>query len=242
MYGNSMHPDIYVMKRTMQFALLRNFGHLIARLYMEFEIYRNRVLFNHITGYLIKYTFEALIHLSLIRMPWTFEDFDKQFVNVKCLEIGGYNILNNSVNTEILEKFPNLQTLKIKDNLAGIPFDVKIHFPHLRHLRFDECSYKYSRYTSSFVNYREILEKNFKEFLKMNTQIENLEIYCTSRNEHWPPQIFQWFEENLPFLQNLSICQQHYYDYIPVSFPNVMKFTHLTSLQKIIPFSFNRLT
>lgn len=173
-YDNSMYPDFYVMKRARQFAMLRNFGHLITHLYVEFEIYRNhRALFDLISQYLIEYGSETITDLVFIRAVWTFDNFNKQFVNVKFLQIEGRNTLNNSVCTELLEKFPNLLILKIRNNRATIPFNVKIHCPHLKHLHFQE---RFHNPLTEPPNYYATLQENLKKFLKMNTQIESLEM------------------------------------------------------------------
>lgn len=235
-----MYPDFYVMKRAMHFAMLRNFGHLITNLYMDIEIYRNhRALFDLVLQYLIEYSSESLIDLAFIRADWNFENFNRQFVNVKCLEIQAYNKLNNSVCTELLENFPNLQILKIKDNRAKIPFNVKIHCPHLKHLHFQETFW--NPFTES-LSYYETLHENFKEFIKMNTQIENLGMKFEN---YWPVQvqILQWLAENLPNLKELSIefpCKNYFIN--SVIFPKVLKFTLYPQIEvDCIPFLFTQL-
>lgn len=237
-YDNSMYPDIFVMKPALMFAMLRNFGPLITHLDVEFEIYRKqRAKFNLMSQYLNEYSSESLIHLSLIRSHWSFENFDKQFLNVKSLQINGaMNRLNNFVDTKLLEKFQNLQFLKIFYNSATIPFNVKIHYPNLKHLYFYERFYC-SCWEPS--NYGETLDENLKTFLKMNKQIETLEMGTVG---YWHPPFFQWIAQNLPNLQHLSLTYVSCLNLInPIYFPDVRKFTFRVGEDHKIPFSFRQL-
>lgn len=199
----------------------------------------------------MEYCSESLNHLSLYRgyqynKPEfnLFEDFDKQ---LKTLYV---QMVHSSLlaHSKILEKFPNLQFLKLNQNISKMPFNVKIHFPDLKHLYFQEEIYNTNRAFYS-INYRkeETLEEYCKDFLKLNSQIENFELIM---GEEWNPTFFYWLSDNLPQLQHLHLnCCQHqeFSDSAskPILFENIESF----SLKKVyynyfidaIPFAFTKL-
>lgn len=248
-----MHPDIFVMRRRIGFAMLRNFGHLISHLYVELMIYGKQTLSKVTAKYLMEYSSKSLIHLSLVRGAWDlFENFDKKFLNVKTLQVVGYFMRNDSSYVTLLEKFPNLHFLKIMTNkctsYCKITFNVKIHYPALRHLHFDQKIFQQFDDNDRLfmhLNYRvhETMEKYLKEFLKMNTQIENLKL---KMYEEWHPSFFHWLAESLPHLEHFSINYEQYFltyeqDFQPAHFHNVVNFTQWINTGICMPFSFSKL-
>lgn len=241
-----LYPDIFVMKRAMAFAMLRNFGHLMAHLVVDLSIYPHPAASNLICQYSIEYGFESLSHLSLFGGYPSFENVDKQFVNVKFLLVEWCRMLDNSSYSLLLEKFPNLQSLKLSHNHWGITdgrkisFNAKIRFSALKYFYFHETTYSQKGADGKLamnLNYREhdTLEGNFKDFLKLNTQIENLDLTMC---EEWHPSFFDWLAQNLPNLQNFSLNS---FQFIPstVHFHNVISFTLRSD--DILSFSFTKL-
>lgn len=229
--------------------MLRNFGHTITHLHVDLYHYKHPSLHILISQYLIEYCSESLIHLSLEHGYWPlFENLAKQFVNVKTLQVHLFCILNNSACLTLLEKFPNLQFLKLNWNRIHIPFNIKIHYPNLKHLYFRESFFTGFECAKdlSFLNYGEdkTMEEYCTEFLKLNTQIENLELRML---ETWRPTFFHWISENLPHLKCLSLnCKfQIYIQNISSTFHfhNVQSFTFNLGERffSTIPFSFTNL-
>lgn len=183
-------PDIFVTDRVMALKVLRCFGHLIVKLYIDYDMFRpcSKML----ECYLSDYASESLIQMKLARFypdQCIFQTIQKPFTNLKSLCIEecafGRELPFNRI-------FPNLKSLKLGTNKYKCCSAIRLHFSVLTDLALHDDTHSLKKFDQSDV----------KELLKLNPQLEKLEL-CLSME--FGPQFVTWIKEACPNLQHLGL-------------------------------------
>lgn len=129
-----LEPDICVTCPLIALKILRNFGHLITNLHLDYNLFffpdaqRNPKFFKFIECYLAEYCSESLQQISLQGGLLTyhrkiFEHIQKPFINVNMVQTEQCSFGEELPYQKV---FPNLKTLKHErnnvENVSVIPF------------------------------------------------------------------------------------------------------------------------
>lgn len=172
-------PDILVMDGLTILKLLRNFGHLIININIDFGAFKYTFRYT-IANYLAKYSSKSLIQMSVaVEHMRFFENIQKPFINLKSLYMGaccfGRDLLPfNSI-------FPNLQSLRLGHNQYENTSAFIIHY--------------FSLTEFALYDLRESFNQNdIEKLLKLNPQLEKLDIRPADRFS------------NVQFIERLKKC------------------------------------
>lgn len=169
-------PDICVTRPVTALKFLRNFGHLITNLHVEYFLFhmleksRDTKFCKIVEHYMAEYCSESLRQISLkgdcsLCEHIILEDIHKTFVNVKIVHTEqcafGDVLPFNRV-------FPNLQTLKLGFNIYNNRSAIRVQFNSLESLWFFDYIY---------LRYRTFEEEDIVEMFKLNSQLQNAVIY-----------------------------------------------------------------
>lgn len=186
--------------------LLRNFGHVVSYIYLHldshyysqyhsaFQHYRFRpALENHIESYVAKYCSMSLRRFQFNEPPrLLFEENQNSFINVERIDFSNYSPL---CDVPFSKFFPNLKHIQLYIYRTVWDRSILIAIPSMRSL------YIYATFISR--NRDSNLEENdINELLKLNPQIEELEI---NLGDGFKDVIFQNFNVNLPMLRKFSL-------------------------------------
>lgn len=165
----------------MALKLLRNFGHLITNLHIDYRLFFLNTftvniqpivhpLCKEIEHYLEEYCSESLRQISFQSHANAYhhivlEDIQKSFKNVKIVHTRqctfGDVLPFNKV-------FPNLNTLKLGSNFYKNTSAIRVHFPSVENLWF---------FDEIFLRYKQFKEEDIEEMLKLNSQLKNSLLY-----------------------------------------------------------------
>lgn len=180
--------------------LLRNFGHVISHIFLNIEKdchdYNFRpALVIHIESYVAKYCSKSLRRFLLVEPPrFLFKENQTPFINVESINFSYYRRLCEVPFSTI---FPSLQHIEL-DISHSIWYDIVIAIPSMKKLSIDVTKSRENRAL-------ELEENGIKELLKLNPQIEDLELIIHSK---FTDVLFQGFNENLPKLQRFSLAMR----------------------------------
>lgn len=203
--------------------LLRNFGHLISDLQINFALFNVKIC-KRIENYLAEYCSKSLSFLSLRCNPFIelFEDIETPFTNVYSLEMESCCFLKSKIQFD--EMFPRLRFLQLDSNRYETRSVVNTAIPFLR----------------SLAILRDLNEHDILESLKLNKQIEKLLLI------KYTPNLIRSLNDCLPKLQCLclrDLPEKFKYDFFePIQFDNLRDFAMGTrSSLPCLPFTFNKL-
>lgn len=203
-------PTICVTHPALALKMLRNFGHLIVNLSLDYILfYTPDIEFNNSCGgielikmieeYLAEYCSGTLCQLSLQNSDRHYpilKDIKKQFLKVKTLQTDhcyfGEELPFNKF-------FPNLQTL----NLGFNHFENKSHIVHLRTVKNLSIDFLHIKFE----------EENIQEFFKLNLQLERAKI-CLIRG--FNPDLFPRLKEICPNVKSVFVLRSpfHYDEFV----------------------------
>lgn len=232
--------NILVTTTVMALKILRNFGHLIENIHVNFYIQSPLRKCNQqiLEEYFVKYGSNSFIKMSLTENRRIFfENIQTPFSNVKSLHIVdcrfGHELPFNRI-------FPNLQTLRLGLNRYSNPSAIRMNFLALVNLAIDDSYYK-------------IQENDFEELLKLNPQLEKLEIYT---EYGYSPKFISYLKEYCPNIRHLGLGSSYSFlfrnmpditsieidgEYEPTHFDNIVKLTLHNIVELRNPFTFSKL-
>lgn len=175
----------------MAFKILRNFGHLIPNLHVQFYLFYaveknvGPMTMKTFENYLEQYCAESLVELSFEHSCYTlFEGIEKQFTCLKTLHA---NICTFGEKLPFNKLFPNLQNLELGWNCYRNTTAIRVHFPVLKNLWFYDHMY--------FNSDLKFQKEDIEELLKLNPQLEKSTIIFLEKhspdfirhiNKHYP--------------------------------------------------------
>lgn len=173
-------PDICVTRPLIALKILRNFGHLIANLHFDYNLFyirsrRSPEFFKFVEYYLAEHCSESLQKISLQGCYVSihhaiFEDTKKPFINVHSVQTEMCTFRDELPYNRV---FPNLKTLKhgrssyrtIRNTDSKL---IRVKFNSLENLWFSQLTFN--------MQYR--LEDDYiEEMFKLNPQIENAVVH-----------------------------------------------------------------
>lgn len=193
-------PDICVAYTVIAFRILRNFGHLITNLNLEYQLFAispkrvGRVMqytgLKLIEHYLAEYCSESLRQISL---EGTFhdvhiilEDIQKPFINVTTLHIEACAIGKELPFNKV---FPNLKTLKLGYNIYKQTSAIRYQFNTVENFFFLDFFDWVDKFT----------EEDIEEMLKLNPQFKNPSLFFKWKySSHFIARIQQY----CPYIQS----------------------------------------
>lgn len=192
--------------------LLRNFGHLIRDLHINFALFSEK-LCEKIEQYLTKYCWQSLNFLSLSCHPTQMlfnGTIERPFTNVYNIKMECCCFFRCKV--QINEYFPRLRFIQLDSNCYETRTVIIGHDPTLRALAI----------------MKEFEESEIVEILKMNPQIEKL-ILCSN----YSPRLVRCLDEYLQRLECLCLRDlpsefAHLDDFQPIHLSNVAEFSMST--------------
>lgn len=166
----------------MALKLLRNFGHLITNLHLDYKLFYLNIhtwngppivhpLCKEIEHYLEEYCSESLRQISFqsnvnINHHEVLKDVQKSFKNVKIVHTQlcrfGDVLPFNKV-------FPNLNTLKLGSNQYENRSAIRVHFPSVENLWFFDKIF--------LIGGAKFKEEDIEEMLKLNSQFKSSLLY-----------------------------------------------------------------
>lgn len=205
-------PVICVSHPVMPLKLLRNFGHLITNLHIDYSLFYLRNIYTlenphyvypyvfplckEIDHYLEEYCSESLREISFQSSCLTFthimlEEVQKPFNNVKMVHTQCCRFRDVLPFNKV---FPNLHTLKLGMNQYIKSSAIRVHFPSVENLWF---------FDRAFQNPSKILnEEDIEDMLKLNPQLKNALFYLRhDYNSNFIARLREYCP-NLQFLQN----------------------------------------
>lgn len=222
------YPKIKIENHLIALKLLRNFGHTIA----DIEINHSGFIINPYTKnfrtaeiefYLVEYCSKSLEKLTLdgrklyersYGLKTLFEDTGKPFPNLRVLCVKWC-----SLGPKVLNKFfPNLESLE----LVGVHYKsssvIKEYFPKLKKLKFSE----------SFMDYELFPEDDVMEMIKLNSQLEELDILNA---DHYTPKIIGCIREHLPAIKYFRFYCGRHPPYSPKNMPEPFHFNDVVDFE-----------
>lgn len=166
-------PDICVTHPVIALKLLRNFGHLITTLHLEYDLFFKLENQPHqpfckiIEHYLAKYCSQSLHTISLqgginTNNHIIFEDIQKPFINIKTVHTEkctfGEELPFNRV-------FPNVKSLKLGFNKYIFPSAIRVQLGSVENLWFCDSIW--------LLTPREFKEEDIEEMFRRNSQLQN---------------------------------------------------------------------
>lgn len=201
-------PDICVPHQVIAFKFLRNFGHLITNLHLDYNLFFNLKKYPNqyeackfIEHYLAEYCFESLRKISLQGSSNTgsyiiFKDIERPFINVENVHMEectfGKELPFNKL-------FPNLKTLKLGSNIYRETSAIRVQFNSLQNLWFHDKIYQC---------FEKFDEEDIVEMYKLNPQLEKsmLSLWFA-----YSPNFIVRLQEYCPNLQLLPYCTYDYH-------------------------------
>lgn len=186
-----LEPDICVTHPLMAFKILRNFGHLIPNLHVQFTLFYaveknvGPMTMKYFENYLAQYCSESLVDLSFEYSCYTlFEGIEKPFTCLKTLHA---DFCTFGEQLHFNKLFPNLQNLKLGWNCYGNTAAIRTHFPALKNLwLYDD------NYCNSDLKFQ---KEDIEGLLKLNPQLEKSTFFFVDKygpdfirhiNKHYP--------------------------------------------------------
>lgn len=222
-----MHIDIEIKDLKKSFQVLRCFGGLITVLMYDYFSFHMEDYFEdnmHIMGYIQEFCVESLEEVSFASGTG-FECFEKQFLNVKHLSMGGISHLKMKCLSWLFPKLNCLHLSHIAED--RIPL-LSEHFPNLHDVRLDWGISDYNKLANVF---------------QLNPNIRSLRINVVNLNN------FKSFSDRyLQSIESLCILNMEAQEYDSrIHLPNVKNFriTYVSDRNLLyvpaIPFSFSEL-
>lgn len=176
-------PAICVSQPVMALKLLRNFGHLITNLHIDYSLFYLKnihtlenphyvfPLCKEIEHYLEEYCSESLREISFQSSCNTFnhimlEEIQKPFNNVKMVHTQCCKFRDVFPFNKV---FPNLHTLKLGMNHYTKRSAIRVHFSSVENLWFFDGAFR-----NPFMTFN---EKVIEDMLKLNPQLKNALLY-----------------------------------------------------------------
>lgn len=202
-------PDILIVRRVLSLKFLRNFGHLISNLHVQFLTYHldgvnvfanyNYKLIIIFLEYLCEYGSKSIIRLSLeqthipllmnIKVPLT----SVKVLRIQRCRMEGLYLINTL--------FPNLHTLNLGENYYVPNSTIQCHFPTVKCLAFNDDWYRF--YTKAFER------DDIEQLLRLNPQLEELKLTINHSFNSFDmckdKKIFQCFPDYFPHLKHLEL-------------------------------------
>lgn len=203
--------------------LLRNFGHLICDVQLNFQYYST---FDsvEIERYLAEYCSKSLTDLAICYSLYNiFEFIETPFENVRCVRVEHCTI---GARMPFKRIFPNIRALYLGANWYETPKHIREHFPALKNLSIQATRFQ---------------ESDIRETLKLNPQLERLEITSYSI------ELIRCLNDNLPKLKTLDLraLPNEFFadDLEPIHFDNIVNFSIQIGSRPLhnLPFTFHNL-
>lgn len=214
--------NISISKPVTALKFLRNFGYLICDLQLNCRFFGTKIT-DEITRYMLEYCSKSIYSLSLYcnSSKFLFKNTGHIFGNVEKLRmelcIFGSDLRLNNI-------FPNLSILNLGQNWYEIGSRaIRINLHSVRDLTIQANKFE---------------ETDIKELIKLNPQLERLEIYPI-----YSVELIAWINDCLPKLRSLELGG------LPQEFYGVLRLDHIVNLSlhidvtplRKIPFVFRKL-
>lgn len=245
-------PGVFISTQIMTLKFLRIFGHLIVKIHVDFHMFKRSVrhptyeihpAYEHVLRYLNEYGSNSFIEISLQCLANTkyysdlqFIDWDRPFSRVQILQFEDHSWKDTQKFSTI---FPNIHTLKIGRCYNEKILSGPVCLPSLKHLSI------YGTFYFRFKHCNVI----FGEFLRLNPQLEKLELYIPEFG--YSTHILEILRDSFSNLKYLKYFKFNGGDtlisnlvsseHIPIHFEHIEHIEHFSYKGWQTPFTFSKL-
>lgn len=226
------NPEIFILHPIKAFKLLRNFGHMIQNLGINFASFNAKVC-TEIENYIAEFCCDSLQRLSLIcnKHKPPFDNLQKPLKNVTALKI--HMMLSQQVNHIRFineENFPNVKYIFILSKAGQRDSEPKIQHKNIEcfTLKADCVCYIWTEFPFSFDGLKHIivdgsihLNDAFCEFIASIEHLQTLKI-MSMHFDNYLPQLRKLLE--LPNVKTNIVEMQIRYEENAVSSDDIVRF------------------
>lgn len=185
------NPQIGISNPILAFKLLRNFGHMIRNLGIDFTVFNAKIC-AEIENYLVEYCCDSLQRLSLVcgsldnLMKIPFDDLKKPLKNVTTVKIQTiHNTKLNHIRFINQNNLPNVKHILIYHDATYLDdSEQKIHYETVEYFTVIYAGFQITKYPFSFGRLKHIIFKYlhiqlidaFSEFINSIGHLQTLKI------------------------------------------------------------------